>query len=389
MARLDEVKRSIEQMSIDEITPTVRSSVGDESAVVEPGWIAEEFSVGSIGTGTVGFLKVSGNVTTSGRSADWSLVIKIVDLGTDIKIKEDLEAFNSPGREVSAYKSGFFDQLTGQVKAAPCHGITQSGDNVMLWMEDLSDSVPNPWGKNEYLISSRGFGFFNGSWPEQSVTEETWFDREFVTNCPRFQLRRGWLDPLSDPGNRSNLDELSDRSRVTGLDKIPDGFSKIVESSLRLPRVLCHNDVHSRNAFFRYEPQGPITYAFDWASTGLSPVGLDGGALAGSGIFWSEAEVRLISEIESQMFAEYLSGLNDAGYKYRRDEVRLGYLSYFTFFITGYPVAAAVFPDSPMVKFWMGRFGVEGDEFFDQLALRLRMFKPLFDEAVSLARQLG
>ena len=33
--------------------------------------------------------------------------------------------------------------------------------------------------------------------------------------------------------------------------------------------------------------------------------------------------------------------------------------------------------------------GSNEDEVFDQLALRLRMFKPLFDEAVSLARQLG
>ena len=35
------------------------------------------------------------------------------------------------------------------------------------------------------------------------------------------------------------------------------------------------------------------------------------------------------------------------------------------------------------------RFGAEGDGLLDQFALRLRLFMPLFDEAVSLAKQLG
>lgn len=41
MDELDDIKCSIEQMSIDEIAPIVRSSVGDGSAIVEPGWTAE------------------------------------------------------------------------------------------------------------------------------------------------------------------------------------------------------------------------------------------------------------------------------------------------------------------------------------------------------------
>jgi hypothetical protein len=40
-----DIKRSIEQMPIDEITPIVRKAVGCESAVVKRGWAAEALSV--------------------------------------------------------------------------------------------------------------------------------------------------------------------------------------------------------------------------------------------------------------------------------------------------------------------------------------------------------
>jgi hypothetical protein len=133
----------------------------------------------------------------------------------------------------------------------------------------------------------------------------------------------------------------------------------------------------------------PVTYVIDWASVGLGPVGLDGGTLAGGGLIWTENEARLIAEIEGRMFSEYLGGLRDSGYTYKRDEVRLGFLSNFIIYVAGYAMTAVGFPDSPIAQGWPRRFGVKGDEFFDQLALRLGMFMPLFDEAVSLARQLG
>jgi len=56
MSQLEEIKRSIEQIPIDEIAPIVRSAVGDDSAVAEPGWTVEVMSTDSIGQGTVGIL---------------------------------------------------------------------------------------------------------------------------------------------------------------------------------------------------------------------------------------------------------------------------------------------------------------------------------------------
>ena len=197
------------------------------------------------------------------------------------------------------------------------------------------------------------------------------------------------FDPLADSENETVIAELTRRSGVKGIDNMLDGFTDIVTSIAKLPRCVNHNDFHSLNVFFRYEKQGPVTYAIDWASIGLGPVGYDCGTLAASGIIRSENEARLIAEIEGHMFTEYLARLSEAGYRHERDVVRLGYLSSIAVFITGYAVAVTMTPEAPAVKRYSGWFGVEGDEFFDELALRLRTFKPLFDEAVSLTRKLG
>ena len=346
-------------------------------------------SVTSIGMGTLGFLRVKGRVAISDEVVNWSIVVKVMDVEAEAQFEGAEGSFASQTREIDAYNSGFFDQVNGGLKPASCHGITQTGNVTMLWLEDLSDSVPHPWGKNEFLTSARNAGFFNGSWPESRAPDGAWFDRNFVTNRPNFFTGSEWLNSISAPENKLLVDELGERSGVAAINEMPVEFAEVAESTLGLPRVVSHNDLHSRNAFFRHDKHGPVTYVFDWASVGLGPVGIDGGTLAGGGLIWTEKEARLLADIEGQMFNEYLGGLAESGYDYKRDEVRLGYLSNFTIYMLIYVTASLKPRDSQSSKRLTKRFGVDAEQFSTQLALRLRMFKPLFDEVVALARQLG
>ena len=113
MNGLGDIKRSIEQMPIDEITPIVQSAAGNDSAMVEPGWTVKPMSVDSIGRGTVGFLNAQGHATISDSVMNWSFVIKVIDLSPDVRSDRGTSRFISPEREVEAYASGFFDNLTG------------------------------------------------------------------------------------------------------------------------------------------------------------------------------------------------------------------------------------------------------------------------------------
>lgn len=382
---LQDIKLSIQQMPIDKITPIVQSAVGDSSAVVQAGWTVETMNAVSFGTGTIGFVRVGGSALAESGAVNWSVVIKAMELNATDKQGQ----MASPTREVAAFESGFFEQLNGDLRAVPCHGVTRSGDTVLLWLEDLAGSIPHPWGRAEFLAISRHTGYFNGSWPVNAAPKREWLERDFATNRPQALIRGGWFNKLDKPAAARVITDLSARSGVTGISEMHNGYKAIAASLSALPRVVCHNDLHAQNAFITREAENLITYVIDWASVGLGPVGMDGGTIVGGAINWREDEARLIAEIEGDIFTEYLAGLQDAKFDYQRDQVRLGFLSNLVPYLLYYVIAAIEMPNGVMSRRFSERYGVEGDDLLDQFALRLRLFKPLFDEAAALARQLG
>ena len=121
----------------------------------------------------------------------------------------------------------------------------------------------------------------------------------------------------------------------------------------------------------------------------VGPVGLDGGTLAGGGLLWREDEARMAGEIEKTLFDEYVRGLDEAGFRCNTDLVRLGYLSNLAPYVMIYVLAPLTKKELPFWDRMVVRFGVEEKDMMKHLGMRLQTFKPLFDEAVSLARQLG
>lgn len=375
-------------MPIDEITPIVRRAVGDDSAIVASGRTVESMSVDSVGQGTLGFLRVSGRIRNYAENTGWHFVVKVLEPSVT-SFQDIIDDFSSPAREIGAFESGFLGSLDGGFRAAPCHGITRLGSVTLLWLADLSDSLPHPWGQEEFLVAARQVGIFNGSWPEHRAPDGDWLDTEYVTNRPMSGLRSGWNAPLKDAGASPVVAELAAVSGVTGIENMYYEMAEITESVTAIPRTVCHNDFHSRNAFFRYEATGPVTYAIDWASVGLGPVGIDGGTLAGGGLGRREEEALLAGEIEKKLFDEYVRGLDDAGFQCNADQTRLGYLCNIAPYLMNYILAAVKKNEGPMWDRMASRFGVNDEEMLEHLASRLRTFKPLFDEAVALARQLG
>jgi hypothetical protein len=301
------------------------------------------------------------------------------------------ESFTTPAREVNAFRSGFFDRLEDGLRAAPCHGISELEGTTLLWLEDLSEARPHPWGRDEFITASREIGRFNGGWPAGRAPRDDWFDRELKTNRPLAGIRSGWLDKLQDPGSSPEVVELAARLGPDRMPRMNGEYAGIVRSMVGLPRVVCHNDSHSRNLFIRDEGEStPVVYAVDWAAVGLGPVGIDGGTLAGGGLIWAEEEARLIADIEADMFDAYLAGLSDAGYEFDRDEVRLGYLSNLLPYIHMYVMGVVLLPEGGWtIESHSRRFGVEPAGLLEQYFLRLQLFMPMYDEAVTLAGRPG
>jgi len=313
----------------------------------------------------------------------------VIDLGADGHWEDAEGTFEFPGNEVGMYRSGFFDQVDGRFKAAPCHGVIDIDCLALLWLADLSESITHPWSGEQFIMASRALGYFNGSWPEDRAPAGDWLERQFVTNRPRFARDAGWFDRLDLEEDAKLLADFGSKAGIDDITSMRSKYNEIADAASRVPRVISHNDPHSRNAFIVNESGVPTVYGIDWATIGMGPVGYDGGTLAGGGLIWRRDEARLIRDIEGTMFDEYMSGLGDAGFVSDRDQVRLGFLSNFAIYPMAYLLAVVGMPDGQFSKNFSERFELEGDEFIDELAVRMGWFKPIFDEAVVLARQLG
>ena len=271
---------AIDRMSVQEITPIACSAMRDDDCSVVS-WTATPMMTDSIGIGTIGFVHVRGTTSTSTSQTDWSAVVKAKQMDGADKLGGVQGIMASPTREVGAFESGFLEQLDGDLRAVSFHGITRIGKTTLLWMDDLSDSAPHPWGTDEFLAASRQTGYFNGSWPESRAPEFEWLDRNFVTNRPAALIRSDFFEQLNDPSADDAIADLTERSGTTRISGLYGGYRTITESLIGLPKVVCHNDLHARNAFIRYQDQKLRTYVIDWASVGLGPVGVDGGTIIG------------------------------------------------------------------------------------------------------------
>lgn len=383
MTQLEDIKRSIEQMPIDEITPIVRSAVGDDSAVIQPGWTVEPMSAISVGSGTLGFLRVEGDLGKSSDKKSWSIIVKVLSLG----ITSNNIRFANSTRELEALRSGLLGDVESGLRSIPIYGITdRPDDTVWVWMQDLTDAEQPPWKVDSFLLAARHIGMFNGSFPESNGSPMDWVATDGSTDRRPAIIRHqgAAFEALPQHTNHPGFVRAASHIGVDRMLALRGDSITLLEATSSLARTVAHNDLHTRNLFPWDEDS---TIAIDWASTGFTQTGVDGGSLAGGGITWAQAESDVISQIEPQIFSEYLAGLRSAGYNDDESSIRLVYLSTFTNYVALLPHIMNTFiTEEPNLNQVRRRMSVTGEEVYDQIAERLATFIPLVDEGLALAR---
>ncbi len=346
-------------------------------------WTVEPVTANTIGNGTLGFAKVSASVSVDNRETSWSSFVKALGPPT----WEQGTEFNNPGREIKAYRSGFFKELQHGLRAADCYAVTENeGDITWLWLEDLSGLKPAPWTAEDFLAAMYHVGQFNGEWPESRPHSYVWIPTDGSTNQPK-ALLKFWESRYADMVGGMQEPPVRPYAERVGIDRIAGLWPKaqsVVGAIESLPRSIAHNDMYVRNMFATQDRR--ITYAFDWASLGYSATGADGGGTAGASLTWSHEEAMLVGGIEPQMFEAYVEGLRSVGWDGSRDDVRLGYLATVTMYVAGLvPCLYHVGLDGPQADRWLNRFAATKDEALEQAVERLHSFLPLIDEAAELA----
>jgi hypothetical protein len=111
-------------------------------------WHVQPVSVGagSQGASGLGLFRLLGSATASGQVYPWSMIVKVFSgsksAGDPTGTNQIPSAWNYWKREILAYRSGMMAELTGNLVAPRCYGVTEhANDEWRIWLEDIQETA--------------------------------------------------------------------------------------------------------------------------------------------------------------------------------------------------------------------------------------------------------
>ncbi len=252
----------------------------------------------------------------STTSQTCSLILKVLQARQD-------EEPSSPyywKREYEVYRSSLLERLPAHTFSTPkIYDQQDFGDSCWLWLEDIDDSK-DQWTLDEYRDIAARLGRLNGAWLSEAEP-------------PVFEwLCHNWHSAIV-PGLRdsfANLDQLlsSPLARAALPLEAKDEILAIwrdrhlFQAALaQLPRALCHTDAFRRNILHR----GDDVLLLDWALASVGAVGEELVCLVAVSLYYEGYSADYADQLDEAVFASYVAGLRQAGWKGDEKLARLGY----------------------------------------------------------------
>jgi hypothetical protein len=257
------------------------------------------------------------------RTVEWSLIRKMVHPPGESAHPSD---WNYWRREVDVYESGWLAGLPAGVAAPRCFCVEEhAGGSCSVWMEDVDDEASPEWPIDLYVEAARHLGRFGGAYlaghtlPQGSWMSSQWLRKAVAHAAPAVdQLRDAHAHPTVRRAYPPDV-----RQTVLELWAERDLF---LDSLDRLPRVVCHYDTFRANLLTRHTGQDDRQLvAIDWAFVGKGSVGEDLASLMRHARQAPEVIAYGIQQLDEAVFAGYVEGLRDAGWRGDPEEARLGY----------------------------------------------------------------
>lgn len=272
-------------------------------------------------------VRFSGLATVASVAVPWSLVLKRTrPPAGDRRTSE--EGWRRGTREALAFRSGLLDDLPGPLTAAQAVAVTEDEEGaIWLWLEEVSDHVGPDWPLVQYGRAARHLGQFNGAYL-------------IARPLPTFPwLMPSWAEHHSAVGTIPDalpqIAALASDARVQRAFPVP--IAELAPQLLRdehlfirllgrMPQTLCHHDAARANLFARPAADGTLeTVAIDWELVGRGAVGAEIATLVFGTIRRGDFSAERVAELDRAVFAGYLTGLHDAGWRGDPEVVRLGY----------------------------------------------------------------
>jgi hypothetical protein len=302
------------------LTPLVRRNLEDERVeVLNWGYRPVEGGFG----GSLGILRFRGEARTPDGSVDWSLILKVFGPAPG---RQEPAAVDYWKREALVYRSGLLEELKGDLVAPRCLGVVEGpGEEVWVWLEDVVESGDGVWPLERYGLAARHLGQFNGAYlAGRSLPTYDWLSRgEFRR---RLALAEGGVPQIPELRQNPLFEGLLESDMVHRMQALWSERQRLLEVRDRLPQTLCHHDAFRRNLLARAGRDGrEQTVAIDWAMTGNGVIGEEMVPLFAASLRFVLIDVDRIPELDRLIYAGYVDGLREAGWRGDPRLARFGY----------------------------------------------------------------
>jgi hypothetical protein len=260
----------------------------------------------------------------------WSSVLKLYAPSAGTTTGELTRA----PREILAYRSSLLTGLPGHLRAPRVLRIDEGDDgSFWLWLEDVSDVHGRRWPLAQFGLAARHLGVFNGAYlVSRALPAEPWFNYSLARHLAaagqgdEFESDSDVWAELELSPHRPAAERLFGAAIAQRTAQLWRDQAHFVGLLARLPQTLCHHESSLANLFAVDQGHGLVeTVAVDWEQIGPGAVGAEIATLVFGTLRRCEFDAERAIELDQVVFAAYVDGLREAGWRGPVEHVRLGY----------------------------------------------------------------
>jgi hypothetical protein len=243
--------------------------------------------------------------------------------------RDDPAQFDYWKREWLLYRSGLLDAHPAGLRAPRCYAAHELPDgSTWLWLEYVQEDGEPIWTIARWALAARHLGQLNGAHlPEQRRPDAPWLAGNRL---------RAWVErhrPLvaqiaAAPQNPA-VQQWWPQPVVDAILRLWDERDTLCAALERLPRAFGHGDAIRRNLLSRRNLNGTEeTIAIDWEFAGLYALGEEVGQTLSVASAFYDLDPTALPDLDTALFAAYLDGLRDAGWRGDTRPVRFAYAAH-------------------------------------------------------------
>ena len=251
----------------------------------------------------------------------WSLVLKVLGPAAG---PDDPTHIDYWKRELLLYSSGLLDDLPAGLCAPRCYGCDEPMDGVVwLWLEHVREDRDRAWPLARWALAARHLGRFNGAYlVGRSLPRTSWLSGQRLRTLS--DRHHSLVAQIAKAPGKPEVRRWWPPQVVAAILRLWDERDAFCDALERLPQTFCHGDAIRRNLLSGAEE----TVAIDWACAGHYAVGEEVGQTLSVASAFYDIEPADLPALDEALFASYLAGLHDVGWRGDPTQVRFAYVAH-------------------------------------------------------------